>query len=185
MLDDSTAETESAEVAPTEGGWDALRRPPSSLATAGLAAGLLLVLLLVLLIAVVRQPDTGRDDRMAALAAARQVAVDYTTYDYHHLRADFDRLKAESTGKTMLDQISTALEDGVPLLVRGKVVSEGHVLSAGVADAKDNRVAVVAAVDATVTNTVAPTGTPRRYRFQLIMTKVDGKWLVSDLQPQA
>ena len=185
MPDDTVLEAEPTTSESAAGGWSAIRRPPSALASAGLAAGLLLVLLVVLVIAVARQDDTGRDDRMAALAAARQAAVDYTTYDYRHLREDFNRLKAESTGKTMLDQIHKVLEAGVPLLERGKVVSKGQVRSAGVADAKGNQVAVVAAVDANVTNIAAPTGSPRRYRFQIIMTKVGGHWLVSDLQPQA
>lgn len=154
------------------------------LSAAGFAVALLVVLVLWLAVAVLRQPgskDAGYD---AALAAARQAAVDFGTYDYRHARANFLRLRAESTGPIMRDQINKALKSAVPLIKSGKAVSTAKVLAAGIAETKGNRVAVVAALDESIKNiTTGSGGRLQRYRFLIVLTKVHGRWLVSNIEP--
>ena len=153
------------------------------LSAAAFAVAALVVLVLWLAVAILRQPgskDAGYD---AALAAARQAVVDFATVDYRHPRASMDRLRAESTGSLMTRQINALVKAAVPFIRSNKEESTAQVLAAGVAETKGNRVAVVAAVDQSFHSTPVPGGGVHRYRFLVILTKVHGRWLVSNLQP--
>ena len=69
--------------------------------------------------------------RQTALAAGRQIAVDFSAYDYRELQQDFNRVINESTGgfKSDFQRQSATVQD---IIVRVKAVSTAEVASAGV-----------------------------------------------------
>src|SRR3954469_16446866 len=119
--------------------------------------------------------------RDTALASARQAATDFSTYDYRNADADFARLHDHATG-AFRGQVEDAQKQLVPLLKQGKATAQGQVRDSAIIAAKPSQVRVIAVVDESVTNTSIPDGAIRRYRFLLVMSKVSGQWLVSDLQ---
>jgi len=69
-----------------------------------------------------------------ALAAGRQIAIDFAAYDYRHLQADFTRVMNESTG-AFKSQYSTQSAGVQDLIIKAKAVSTAEIASAGVVDA--------------------------------------------------
>ncbi len=142
-------------------------------------AGLLAWLALLLLD---RQDRAARDDaRQAALAAARQEAVDLTTLSYETARRDVDRILAGSTGP--LHEKFAAQRDRLPsVLAQDRSSSTGTVLSAALVRLSDDggRARVLVAADAAVT-TNPPDGerqsTVKHYRMVMRLVLVDGHWL--------
>ena len=124
---------------------------------------------------------SGSGSRDVALGAARQAATDFSTYDYKQVDAQFAHLASESTGSMKL-QVQQSLQSVVPLLKQGKATAKGQVRDAAVSTVHGNEISVIAVVDETVANTSIPNGTLRRYRFLLVMTKVHGRWLLSNLE---
>jgi Mce-associated membrane protein len=136
------------------------------------------VLTLVVLVGSRDSKDSGRD---SGLEAARQVAADFSTYDYTKADVQFQHLLAISTGD-MRKQVQQSITSFVPLIKQGKAKATGQVRDAAVVAARGNVVQVIAVVDQTGTNTVVTKPALHRYRFFLVMTKVHGDWLVSKLE---
>lgn len=120
--------------------------------------------------------------RQQALAAGRQIAVDFAAYDYRHLEADFKRVAAESTG-TFKKQFTSSLAGLQDLFTKAKAVSTAEVASAGVADVGPRTATVVIAINRTITNTSVPDGQKDSLAVQLTLRRVDGRWLASELKP--
>ena len=95
--------------------------------------------------------------RSQALAAGRQIAVDFAAYDYRHLHEDFNRVARESTGafKSQYATQSAGVQD---LIVKAKAVSVAEIASAGVVDAGPRSATVVIALNRTISNTSVPKG---------------------------
>jgi Mce-associated membrane protein len=144
---------------------------------------LLVVALAALTLSVValskqRAEDSERD---GAMKAARQLALDFTTYDYKTSDADLKRVTDESTG-----QFKQEFQDGIAAvktaIVQNKATSKGDVKEVGVVSSDKDSAQVLLIVDAVVTNTASTTGTERRYRFKLDMVRDKDRWLTADLQ---
>jgi len=180
MTDDRTS---GAPARPERRGPGADWPSPVRWGAAALSVACLALLVVVIVYAVLLlffRPST-EGYRDTALAAARQAATDFSTYDYRDADNDFTLLEKRATGK-FREEVSQAKKQLVPLLKEGKATAQGTVREAAVTSASSERVQVIAVVDETVTNTAIPDGALRRYRFLLVMNKVDGRWLVSDLQ---
>ena len=127
-----------------------------------------------------------REDRASireqALAAGRQIAVDFAAYDYRHLQQDFDRVISESTG-SFKKQFATSSQGLQDLIIKAKTVSTAEVKSAGVANAGPRSATVLVAVDRIVKNTSAPQGQPDSFGLQIALRLIDGHWLASAVKP--
>jgi Mce-associated membrane protein len=126
------------------------------------------------------------DDRSAlrqqVLAVGRQIAVDFSAYDYRHLKQDFDRVVNESTGgfRKEFQTSSAGLQD---VIIKIKAVSTAEVASAGVVTASPTDATVLVAVNRRVTNTSAPNGQSDSFGLQLTLRHIGGRWLASKIQP--
>ena len=120
-------------------------------------------------------------DRADAVAAARQVAVNFSTLDYRTFDRDTARVAAETTGAFHSD-FATQAAQIKQVVVSDKSVSTGQVGQVAVVSSTPTRARVLVVLDADVTNTSSATPTARHYRVQLDLTKVHGRWLASQLQ---
>jgi len=125
--------------------------------------------------------QTVADRRQAALTAARQEAVNFTSYDYNTLDRDFGRVIDNASGgfKDEFTQQSKQLRD---LITKGQATSQGSVLDAAVVSAGPGSAVVLAVVDDKVKNVNIPDGATRHYRLRLALNRSGDRWLVTDLQ---
>lgn len=115
------------------------------------------------------------------LAAARQLALNFTSLDYRHYDRDAQDVLNLATGdfkQQFAQQTSTLTK----LVAANKSVSEGQVLDAGIARDGTRTATVLVAVDSKVTNVAAPKGQARNYRLQLDLVLQGGRWLTSDVE---
>lgn len=157
------------------------RRGPLVLAWA--LSVLLVVALAAATVSVIalRRQQERAEDRAGAMRAARQLALDFTTYKYDTWDADARRVLADATG-----QFKQEFEAGVTSVktevVANKATSKGDVKEAAVVSNDKDSAQVLVIVNAVVTNTAAPTGVERRYRIKLDLVREQDQWLTADLQ---
>lgn len=127
------------------------------------------------------------------LGVARQNAVNFTTYDYRHLKQDFARFAAGTTGQ--LHTQYTSFAPDLQARFRGlKVQATGQVVSAGIGnmvrctssgcrpdDADPNQVTVLVAVNNTIRNTNVPKGKVVYDRLAFVLKLVGTRWLASEV----
>ena len=126
--------------------------------------------------------DRGDDGRGSASTAARTAAVTFFSLDHDHASANIDRLLAMSTGRFKTDYAKqrSALEKQVQskqLTVTARVPENGTALEY----LSPTRSQVLVAVDTTTALTNGR-GEKGSYRIRVVLSKVDSKWLVSDLE---
>lgn len=119
--------------------------------------------------------------REAALAAARQTAVNFVSVSASSVDRDLQRIVAGATGE-FKDEFVRGQAQVRSAIVENKVESTGTVLRAGLVSGDRRSAVVLVAVDATVKNVKAPEGRPSHYRIQVDVTRDGGAWLVSRLQ---
>ena len=126
-----------------------------------------------------RSANAAAATRADVLAAARQEAVNLTSQDYRTVDADLRRMADGATGQLRddLDQRSTAAKQ---VVVKNRAVARGVAVEAGLVVLHDGSATALVAVDSTVT-TGGTASASRRYRFQLDLARVGGRWLVSNL----
>ncbi|MBP2349693.1 Mce-associated membrane protein [Kribbella aluminosa] len=120
-------------------------------------------------------------ERAGATKAARQLALDFTTYDYQTWDADSKRVVDESTGQ-FKQEFQAGIDAVKTDVVSNKATSKGDVKEAGVVSNDKDSAQVLVIVNAVVTNTASTTGTERRYRIKLDMVREKDRWLTADLQ---
>src|SRR5690348_4767657 len=104
--------------------------------------------------------------RTQALSAARQIAIDFFSYDYRHIDADFARVVAEATGKLRADFVTQSA--GVrELIVKAQAISTAQIASAGVMNASTGKATVIVALNRTIANTSAPRGQTNAVDLQM------------------
>ena len=123
--------------------------------------------------------------REQAVSAAMQDVPKILGYDYRHLAADIAGAKALSTGQFLRDYSSTAakvLASAPP--VKGIVTAT--IADQAVVNAQSDRVTLLLFVDHESVKQLKDQKTPTTridpFRVQVTMSKVHGRWLVSDLQ---
>lgn len=117
----------------------------------------------------------------AALAAARQTAVNFVSVSASSVDRDLQRIVAGATGE-FKDEFVRGQAQVRAAIVENKVESTGTVLRAGLVSGDRRSAVVLVAVDATVKNVKAPDGRPSHYRIQVDVTREGDSWLVSRLQ---
>jgi Mce-associated membrane protein len=129
-----------------------------------------------------RSVESARQD---AVAAAMQDVPKILGYDYRHLSSDISGAKALSTGQFLSDYSSTAQK------VLASAPSVKGIVTATVADqavikAQPDRVTLLLFVDHESVKQLKGQKTPTTridpFRVQVTMSKVHGRWLVSDLE---
>jgi Mce-associated membrane protein len=148
----------------------------------GLALAVIAALIVTVLLGRQGLAERGKaQDRADAVAAARQVAANFSTLDYRTFDRDIARVTAEATGSFRSDFAAQAAQIK-QVVVADKSVSNGSVGSVALVSSSSTSARALVVLDASVTNTSATTPTARHYRVQLDLTKVHGRWLASQLE---
>jgi Mce-associated membrane protein len=157
--------------------------------TTGLALVALLVpvvLTAVLWVTQSRQVSAAEDVRAedrAALDAATRETLNWASVDYRKVDDFVDTVKEGATGTFLqqFEQSETALRT---LINQNKSVQVPTIPKDGAAllERRGNEARVLIVMDANVTNKSATTPQPRQYRLQVTVSKVDGRWLTSNLE---
>jgi len=130
--------------------------------------------------------DTGSvdDARADAVVAARQAARDILSYDYRNLDEDIAKAKSETTGLFARQYAGSAdalLQQAGEL----RAIVQATPATPGVVSASADEVVVLMWVDQASVKQLAgqksPTTRIDQSRVRMTMTKVDGKWKVSQL----
>ena len=116
----------------------------------------------------------------AAVAAAKQLAINFVTVDYTKVDADIARVKAGATGE-FLKSYSTSAADLTKVLVANQTVSTVQRTEAAlVSGDRDSAIALVGVV-APTKNTAVPDGETKTYRMRLDLRMVGDEWKVENL----
>ncbi|HEV7207017.1 MAG TPA: hypothetical protein VGN18_20615 [Jatrophihabitans sp.] len=119
--------------------------------------------------------------RASALAAARTYAVDFGSYDYRHLDADFARVANHLTA----DFRNTYLADSTrlrPAIVQYQGRSTAIVQGLAVGTVTETRAEVFVMLDQNVTTAQSSTPRTDRNRLQMTLVRHGGHWRISRLQ---
>jgi Mce-associated membrane protein len=176
----------SAETAPEE--TSVVVPPPSArLRRAWLLVDVALVALVLAALVLVGLTARGMLDQRAddrarsdALAAARQLALSFTSLDYRTFDRDAQRV-ADAAGGQLRQQFTDERSVLKKAMTTNKSVTRGRVLDAAVVDSDRDSARVLLVVDADVTNTSTTEPAARHYRMQLDMSHAGGRWLGTDL----
>ena len=145
---------------------------------------------LVLVATVVLAATRGRDWWQAratenaqndALAAGRQLAVNFATIDYRKVTQDTDRVKAGATGE-FLASYTSQLDDLRKVIVDNKSVSKVERSEAALVDGDEDSATVIVGIIAPTSNTVVPQGEKKTYRTKLGLRRVGEQWKVERLE---
>jgi Mce-associated membrane protein len=136
---------------------------------------------LTLSVVALRKQDAADGQRDGAMKAARQLALDFTTYDYQTWDADSKRVVDDSTGQ-FKQEFQAGIDAVKTDVVTNKATSKGDVKEAAVVSNDKDSAQVLVIVNAVVTNTASADGVERRYRIKLDMVKDKDRWLTADLQ---
>jgi Mce-associated membrane protein len=117
-----------------------------------------------------------KEQRAAATQAARQIGVNLASLDYRQVQKGIDRVLAGTTGNAK-NQVATqakAIADGA---TQNQAVFQVNQVRAGVismdGDSADVMVSII------TTNTKVKQGAQRYFRWEMGLTRVDDRWLVS------
>jgi len=118
--------------------------------------------------------------RGSALHAAREYAVDLTTYDYQHLDEQRETLNSESTDNFQ-ETFQESNESLQPIFNRLEASAEGEVADAAVRDVSDSGAVVLLFVNqiADSTKLDEPQNQASRLRMQLV--RDDDTWLLDNV----
>ena len=125
-----------------------------------------------------QQRDAG--DRAAALAAGRQIAVNFVTMDAASFDADTKRVLDASTGAFRKEYAST-LAQLKPVVTANKTVSTVERAEASLVSGDEDSAKVIVGVVAPTSNASTPKPEKKTYRLRLDLVKVGDAWKVSTL----
>jgi Mce-associated membrane protein len=122
--------------------------------------------------------DQSESARQDALAAARQYAVDLTTYDFATVDADFQRFARHGT-KEFRASYAATIAASKPGIVKAQTRSLGTVVGAGLESYADDKASVLIALDQEIRSATRPGPTVDRSRIRLTLVRSGNGWLVS------
>lgn len=165
------------------------KRPsPRSAATRNTEASLTAVVaaLLVVLVAVgswlfLTRPIARSPIELTAfdeiLGAARSGVVDVTSFDYLTLDEDLAEIAAVTTGD-LRDEVFGTLDDRREQLVTDQQVSSTEVVAASLTEASPTQATALIVLRARQQSLRTPEETITRYRVEVTLELVDGRWLL-------
>lgn len=124
----------------------------------------------------------GTSDQL--LAAAKQAAAQYVSYDYRHIQQDKAATASVLTG-LFKDQYTQSMDQTIiPVALQVQAVVVGQTLTAGVSSINDaaTQGVVIAFVNETVTNTRIHGPRVDLVRLRLTLDKVGDNWLISKVE---
>ncbi len=116
-----------------------------------------------------------------ALAAGRQLAVNFATIDYRKVTEDTDRVKAGATGE-FLASYTSQLDDLRKVIVDNKSVSKVERSEAALVNGDRDSATVIVGLIAPTSNSVVPQGEKKTYRTKLGLRRVGEQWKVERLE---
>jgi Mce-associated membrane protein len=125
-----------------------------------------------------RQTDQAQ---AAALAAAKQLGINFVTVDYRHVDADIARVKVGATG-TFLKSYSSSVEELKKVLVANQTVSTVQRTEASIVSGDQDSAVALVGVVAPTSNTSVPNGESKTYRMRLELRKAGQAWKVENLE---
>lgn len=157
----------------------------------GLIAVTALLLVAAVALAVVYlvkvRPDAAHDAKLVAartqaLAAGRQAIVNLDAISAKTLDADLKRVEAVSVGK--FKELFTKSEGTLrELYPKQQTASSGTIRSAAVVSTDTDTVTLLIASDRSVTDVTNKTPVLQTSRWEVVMEKHGGRWLMADLEP--
>ncbi|KRB47815.1 hypothetical protein [Terrabacter sp. Root181] len=126
------------------------------------------------------QQQREADSRAAALAAGRQIAVNFVTMNAASFDADTQRVLDETTGAFRKEYAST-LAQLEPVVTANKTVSTVERAEASLVSGDDDSAKVIVGVVAPTSNASTPKAEKKTYRLRLDLVKVGDAWKVSTL----
>jgi Mce-associated membrane protein len=147
-----------------------------------------LAVLLVLLVAgcvalwVTRPAESAvrTDAYVGALQAARAGIVDVASFDYVTLDDDIKQIRDVTTGdlqKESIDQLDQRRQQ----ITDAKAVVNTTVVGAAVGKADRDSATVFAVIQSTQQTSASAQAQVQRYRVEIALTRVDGRWLLSGI----
>lgn len=127
------------------------------------------------------QARTQAENDAEALAAGRQLAVNFVTMHADSFDADAARVLAAATGSFKKEYEST-LSELKPVVTANKTVSTVERAEASLVSADADSARVIVGVVAPTTNTATTTPQKKTYRLRLDLTKVGAEWKVGNLE---
>ena len=135
------------------------------------------------------EAEKADDRNLAVTVAANRITKAFLDVDYRDMDPRIDKVLSLATG-TFKNQYQTAKVDLKTSVEQAKAVATSSVLDVGIGDIDSDTARVYVAADTTVSNTAIEKDKAagkavedkRYYRFQLSLTKVGDRWLLSDLQ---
>ncbi|WP_242652946.1 hypothetical protein [Intrasporangium flavum] len=124
-----------------------------------------------------RQAD---ESRSAALAAGRQIAVNFVTMRASTFDADTKRVLDEATGQFRTEYAST-LAQLKPVVTANRTVSTVERAEASLVSSDDDSARVIVGVVAPTTNSSTSTPEKKTYRLRLDLVRVGDAWKVNAL----
>jgi Mce-associated membrane protein len=125
--------------------------------------------------------DRSTEDE--ALAAARTATAQVLSYSAPTLDADLARSRSMISGVFAAKFAQLADTVIVPAVKQQNLTTKANVLRAAVIDAQPEQVRALLFVNQSSTMAGAPEPRTAANQVRVTMTKVDGQWLISDLQP--
>ncbi len=180
---DEAARARAAEALPRRSRWVRIVLP--SVAGA-LVVGLAAALIWTLVLLDQRDGDVAAANRIdaaraSALKAALTYAVDFGSYDYQHLDADFQRVTEHLTAG-FAKKYSSVSRDLRAVIVQYKGRSTATVQGAAISSVTSTHAVAVIFLDQTVITTQSKTPRIDRNRMQMTMQRQgNGDWMISDL----
>lgn len=171
---------EASDARPGNGTSRVRRKPSWRTVLVGTSIALLLASTAVLGSQLYRQHQSDAF-RRSAVEAARKYAADLASYDYRKLDDNFTTVTGNSTGQfaEQYEHVSSALTE---LIEQQQAVSDGSVLSAGIAELDENRAVVLLFVDQKITNVNSPEPRIDRTRMQMTLSRENNHWLIADIK---
>ena len=120
--------------------------------------------------------SAGQDAQNAARTAAQTIL----SYDYRSINSDMTKSETLTTG-TFRQQYETDAPRLLALAKQAKGVVQANVWQAGIVSESPSQVTVLLFVDQTTTQASNQTPQLSQNRVKMVMKKVGGNWLVSEL----
>jgi Mce-associated membrane protein len=119
-------------------------------------------------------------DYVSVLEAARSGVVDLTSFDYLTLDDDLRQIKNVSTGDLRKESTDT-LNKNRKTITDSQAVVSTKIIGAGVTKADSSNGTVVLVIETTQKSKASTQAQVTRYRIEVQMTKVGGRWLLSGI----
>lgn len=120
------------------------------------------------------------EDRAEALAAGKQLAVNFVTMNHATFDADSARVLAGATGD-FRKEYAESVAKLKPVVVENKTVSKVARAEASLVSVDADSAKVIVGVVAPTTNAAATKPENKTYRLRLDLTRVGAEWKVSSL----